>query len=372
MERRRLGATTTSVPAIGQGTVGMDRRLDGSASVDFARLLRLGIDLGMNLIDTAETYGNGCSEEIVGQAVRGVRSRTIIATKFAPQNSTFDGIIRSAESSLRRLQTDYIDIYQNHWPNPSVPIEETMRAMEKLVRDGKVRYIGVSNLSLNETLRARSYLENDCLVSTQHEYNVIDRTIEQHLIPFCRKQRLTLIAYSPLAHRAISPHDQRSARLTEIAERYGLSVAQLVLNWLLRDPSIVVIPKTSKENHLRENVAAIDRAVDAADHDKISRLFPFEIQHIATDLIEISDSTKRGVYTTLEEALKNHLRLVPGPTELSRQIGAGEFLKPIKVRCLGEGGTRYQLLDGGVRYWAWVIAHEGKVPIPALVECNVV
>ena len=137
MKFKALGATGIVVPAIGQGTMGIGGRFerDVSSDAECIRLLRLGVDLGLTLIDTAEVYGEGHAEELAGVALRGLRDRVVVATKFSPEHSTYEGVIRAAEGSLRRLQTDYIDLYQAHWPNPRVPIEDTMRAMEKLVDD---------------------------------------------------------------------------------------------------------------------------------------------------------------------------------------------------------------------------------------------
>lgn len=360
------------ISAIGQGTMGIGGYFaqDATRNVEFVKLLRLGVDLGMTLIDTAEVYGGGHSEELVGEAVRGIRDRVFIATKFSPENSTFEGIVQSAEASLRRLETDWIDLYQTHWPNPRVPIEETMRAMKKLVEDGKVRYIGLSNFSLGEMRKARSCLSDVPLVSTQHEYNLFDRTIEQQVIPFCREQKLTLIGYSPLMQGKIAVNDRRKVVLSEIATKYGVSVAQLILSWLLRDTCVVAVPKASSEKHLMENAAALDCQIGPADYEKISELYAPEIMHVPTDLIEVTEDSNRNVYKTLEEAFENRLNLVPSPLELAEQIATGEILKPIKLRLntSNREKPRFRLVEGRVRYWAWVIAYKGKVPIPALVE----
>jgi aryl-alcohol dehydrogenase-like predicted oxidoreductase len=368
MKFKALGATGISVPAIGQGTMGIGGRFerDASSDAECIRLLRLGVDLGLTLIDTAEVYGEGHAEELVGVALRGLRDRGVVATKFSPEHSTYEGVIRAAEGSLRRLMTDYIDLYQVHWPNPQVPIEDTMRAMEKLVDDGKVRFVGLSNFSASQTRRAQQCLRAP-LVALQQEYNLFERTVEETLLPYCHANTVTLLAYSPLAQGKIWTNDEKGRRLSQIAGKYGSSVSQLALAWLIRDPSVVAIPKASKEDHIRENAEALECEMDAADCDEISKLFTVDIRHIPTDLIEVADASDRKVYKTLEEAMENRFHLVPSPMELAEEIRAGEMLKPIKLRC-SPNGERYQLLEGRVKYWAWVIAHDGNVPIPARIE----
>lgn len=339
---------------------------DVSSDAECIRLLRLGVDLGLTLIDTAEVYGEGHAEELAGVALRGLRDRVVVATKFSPEHSTYEGVLRSAEGSLRRLKTDYIDLYQVHWPNPRVPIEDTMRAMDTLVDDGKVRFIGLSNFSAGQTQRAQRCLRAP-VVALQHEYNLFERTVEEALLPYCSANAITLLAYSPLAQGKTGTNDEKGKRLSHIAGKNKMSVAQVVLAWLVRNPSVVAIPKASKENHIRENAEALDCEMEAADCDEISKLFAPDIRHIPTNLIEVADASDRKVYKTLEEAVENRFHLVPSPMELAEEIRAGELLKPIKLRC-SPSGERYQLLEGRVRYWAWVIAHDGKVPIPALVE----
>ncbi|MBI5572107.1 MAG: aldo/keto reductase [Desulfomonile tiedjei] len=365
MRFKTLGATGISVPAIGQGTGG-EFAADRSRHAEYVRLLRLGVDLGMSLIDTAEVYAGGYSEELVGEAVRGIRDRVFIATKFSPENSTYDGVLRAAEGSLRRLKTDYIDLYQAHWSNPRVPIEETAKALDRLVEDGKVRHVGVSNFSLSETRRARSTLRRVPLVSMQQEYNILERTAEEAFLPYCREQGLILIAYSPLASGRF-PSDERARALSGVAERYDLTMAQLMLNWLVRDPIVVAVTKSTREGHLRENAAAVACEIAPEDLDYISESIRPEILRVPTGLIRVIDDGSRAVYTTLEEALENRHGLTPGPVELAEQITQEEFLKPVKVRWNPET-QEYELIDGRVRYWAWVIAHKGQVPIPVRIE----
>ncbi|MGE3538409.1 MAG: aldo/keto reductase [Candidatus Tectimicrobiota bacterium] len=371
MQQRYLGPTATTIAAIGQGTsvIGAKEGRSASAVGEAIRLLRLGIDLGMTLIDTAEAYGEGSSEELVGEAIHGIRDQVVVATKFSPEHSAFADVIRAAEMSLRRLKTDYIDLYQTHWSNPAVRIEETLQALEKLVQDGKVRYVGLSNLSAKEVQYAYACLTTTCVASVQQEYNLVDRSIEEDLLPLCRAQQITLIAYSPLAQGKLAGRDGKSAQMAVIAQKYNMSVAQLALSWLLRDPCVVTIPQTSSERHLRSNAAALAYVVDPDDYEQISRLFTPEIHYIPPDCIEVVGEADEQIYTTLAEALENRFNFVPSPQELAEQMVDGDLLKPFKVRPVQAGAKAYQLIEGKrVRYWAWVIAHQGNAPIPALIE----
>ncbi|MEI6083174.1 MAG: aldo/keto reductase [Verrucomicrobiota bacterium] len=251
MKFKELGATGQQVPEIGVGTY----LYRGTAE-----LLRLGVEQGATLIDTAEYYGN---EEVVGQAIRGIRDRVFVATKAHHwrRQEVFD----SADASLRKLGIETIDLYQIHWPNAAVPIEETMAAMEELVARGKVRFIGVSNFTLPELKRAQRALRKERIVSNQVRYSLIHRTIEPRLLPYCQAQQITVIAYSPLGHRydALLEADGRGA-LRRVATETGKTVAQVALNWCVAKPGVVAIPKTESAAHLTENCRSSDWRLSAA------------------------------------------------------------------------------------------------------------
>ena len=199
MEFKRLGKSKVEIPVLGLGTWGIggfsSRHLGGER--DAVRALQLGIELGMSFIDTAEVYANGHSEEVVAQAVSGARERVFIATKVSTENLSFERVLRSFESSLKRLKTNYVDLYQVHWPNSKIPITETMKAMEQLVSEGKIRNIGVSNFSVQQTREAQDALSKIYLASNQVEYSLIERSIEEDLLPYCTKEHITIIPTAP-------------------------------------------------------------------------------------------------------------------------------------------------------------------------------
>jgi diketogulonate reductase-like aldo/keto reductase len=274
LEFKRLGRTDVMVSAIGMGTWG----IGGFSAPDYKydemaiRALRRGIELGITLIDTAEMYGGGHSEEVVGMAIKGLREKVFIATKVWYTNLRYDDVLRSAEKSLRRLQIDTIDLYQVHWPNPHIPLSETMRAMERLVLDGKVRFIGVSNFSVKLMEEARAALSKIDIVSNQVEYSLLSREVEDDILPYCEKENITLIAYSPLGRGNIL-NDPRSKILREVAKKYNKTLVQVALNWLIAKKPVVAIPKAINLSHVEENVNAAGWRLSDEDLELLSRVF---------------------------------------------------------------------------------------------------
>jgi diketogulonate reductase-like aldo/keto reductase len=218
--------------------------------------LRKGLEAGALFIDTAESYG---TEEVVAEAIRGMHRQVFVATKVSPQNFRPEALKRSTEGSLRRLGIDIVNLLQLHAPSPQIPIEETMGAISELVDAGKVRFIGVSNFSVAQMQEAQRALSKHRIVSNQVRYNLIDRTIEKDLLPFCQANQVTVIAYSPLARGLgrILDCDPRGI-IGLIARDTGRSKAQIAINWCLCRDRIVAIPKGNSEEHILDNCAATD------------------------------------------------------------------------------------------------------------------
>jgi len=242
---RILGNTNDRLPEVGLGTWNYTGGVEP---------LKRGIALGACLIDTAESYG---TEEIVGEAVKGVRQCVFLATKVSPRHFRHRDLLLAADRSLQRLRTDYIDLYQLHWPNYLVPIEETMAAMERLVELGKIRFIGVSNFSVSELRKGQAALSKNRIVSNQVRYNLVERSIESRVLPYCQQSQITVIVFSPLAtgFYNIKRRDPRSV-LGDVGAQVHRTEAQLALNWCLRHDSLIVIPKAASEAHVAENCGA--------------------------------------------------------------------------------------------------------------------
>ncbi|MGH7932259.1 MAG: aldo/keto reductase [Candidatus Binataceae bacterium] len=247
MELRELGKTGVMVPEIGIGAW----RYSGGVEP-----LRRGIALGAALIDTAEVYG---TEDVVGQAVHGCRDRVFIATKVSGAHLRPDEVLRAAETSLKRLGVDTIDLYQIHWPGNYVTIAETMGAMESLVDRGLVKYIGVSNFSLAELRNAQAAMKKYPIVSNQVLYNLNRREIEQDLLPYCQANQITTIAYTPLdSGRLVRQTEYAMSRqgmpeLAAVASEVQKPMGQVALNWCISRPGVIAIPKSNSSARVAEN-----------------------------------------------------------------------------------------------------------------------
>jgi len=277
MEFKELGKTTVKVPVLGLGTWGIgghSNRYTG-ADTQAVQVLRLGLDLGMLFIDTAEFYGHGHSEEIVAEAIAERRESVFLATKVSPEHFRYDDVLKACEASLKRLQVRYVDLYQLHWPSSSIPIPETMKAMEHLVNQGKIRHIGVSNFSVRQTRESQESLSKATVAANQVEYSLLDRSIETDLLKYCQKERITVIAYSPLAKSQI-PKGGRGGKwqvLDEVAAGNGKTRSQVALNWLIAKEGVVTIPKAVSIDHVKENVGAIGWTLRREDQKDLEEAF---------------------------------------------------------------------------------------------------
>lgn len=261
--RRPFGPAGVPVPVIGQGTWMMER--DPAASV---RALRLGLSLGMTHIDTAEMYGDGRVEEIVGEAVRGRREEVFLVSKVLPSNATFEGTLRACERSLKRLGTDRLDVYLLHW-RERTPLEETFRAFERLLRDGKIRAYGVSNFDVGDLEEALRIAGPGRIACNQVLYHVRERAVEHEIVPWCERHGVSVVAYSPLGQG-----DVPGSVLADIARARNAAPAQIALAFLTRRGSVFAIPKSSSESHLRENAGAGSLALTEDEVQRLDLAFP--------------------------------------------------------------------------------------------------
>jgi diketogulonate reductase-like aldo/keto reductase len=275
--RRPFGFTGVEVPVIGQGTWMIEGARDSELLAIEA--LGTGLDLGLTHVDTAEMYGSGRAEELAAKAIAGRRGEVFLVSKVLPSNASFDGTLRACERSLKRLGTDYLDLYLLHWES-RYPIAETMRAMEKLIDDGRIRFAGVSNFDVDQVKAAEAALRHHRLAANQVLYHLGERGIERKLIPYCQQREIAVVGYSPFGHGAFPrPNSPGGKALLEVAQRNHRTVRQVALNFLTRLPHLFTIPKAGDPDHTRENaggdgwtlsgedVAAIDRAFPAPAHD---------------------------------------------------------------------------------------------------------
>ncbi len=265
MIKRKFGWTNIEVPVIGQGTWMIESNNSKIGSKEdnhnlAIKTLQLGLDLGMTHIDTAEMYGNGKAEELVGQAIAGrKRDEIFLVSKVLPSNASYEGTIRACKNSLKRLKTDYLDLYLLHWPSSYHPITETMQAMEKLVSDNLIKFIGVSNFSLEELQEAQQALQNERIACNQLLYNLGYRAIEKRILPYCAKQGIAVVGYSPFGHENFYFLQSTKGKvIVDIANRhYGRTPRQVVLRFLSLYSNVFTIPKTSHPERARENSQSV-------------------------------------------------------------------------------------------------------------------
>lgn len=255
------------IPVLGLGTWQMgehsrDRQSEISA-------LRHGLSLGMTLIDTAEMYGEGGAEEVISQVIADCRQTVFLVSKVYPHNATCQGVIAACERSLRRLKTDYLDLYLLHWPG-SVPLTETLKAFQQLKQAGKIREYGVSNFDTAEMEAASILAGGKAIAIDQVLYNLMRRGIEWDLLPWCRQRGIPIMAYSPLEQGRLL----RSQPLRTIAQQRGVTPAQIALAWLLHQDDVIVIPKAGSISHVEQNRAALDLQLTAAELSALEAAFP--------------------------------------------------------------------------------------------------
>ncbi len=333
----------------------------------------MGIELGMSFLDTAEIYGDGLSEEIIGKVISNKkREELFIATKFLPKNSSYEKVLSSLESSLKRLRTEYVDLYQVHWPNPSIPIYETLEAMAKLLDSGKIQNIGLCNFSKREIIEAQKFLPTKKIFFYQYEYSLFDRFIEDSIMPFIMKNDAFTIAYSPLDKGRLVDGESSKKMLMEIANKYNKTPSQIALNWLTSKPNVICIPKSKNPTHMKQNASSTDFVIEPKDLEIIENFCASKRQFVDPMSIKVSLEGEGGnmVYQTIEEAIENKLKMSPSPIELAEFIKNGDSVKPVRLIKASSKKSQYlyYLLEGRLRYWAWVIAFDGKKKIPALIR----
>ena len=265
MGTRGFGATGVKVAVIGQGTWQM--RKEGLEA------LRAGIELGMTHIDTAEMYTG--SEEVIAEAIRGIRKKVFLVSKVLPSNASYRDTLRACDESLKRLNTDYLDVYLLHWWSSSHPIGETMRAMEELVAAGKILHIGVSNLDVDRLKQAQKALTRERIVCNQVMYHLRSRAVENHVLPYCESQNIAVVGYSPFGQGDFpAPGSKQGRALQTIAERHDKTARHVALSFLTRSKSLFAIPKASKVQHVRENAGGAAWELTEEDLKLIDTAFP--------------------------------------------------------------------------------------------------
>lgn len=270
MQRRPFGPTRCPLPALGQGTWNLELN-DRSSAI---AALRRGLDLGLTHVDTAELYGDGAVETLLGETLAGRRDEVYLVSKVLPSNASRAGTLRACEASLRRLKTDRLDLYLLHWPG-SHPLAETVAAFERLVASGKIRAWGVSNFDVDDLDALRAVSDDGRIACNQVLYHLEERAIEHAVIPWCEARGVSVVAYSPFGSGQFPAARSRGGRvLAEIASRHGVTPRAVALAFLVRRPSVFAIPKAGDVRHVEDNAQAGDLTLTDDDLRRIDQALP--------------------------------------------------------------------------------------------------
>jgi diketogulonate reductase-like aldo/keto reductase len=267
-----------AIPILGMGTWQMgENNRDRQSEI---KALRHGLDLGISLIDTAEMYGEGGAEEVIAEAIGTRRSEVFLVSKVYPYNASRQGVIAACERSLKRLRTEYLDLYLLHWRG-SVPLAETLAAFQGLQQSGKIRCYGVSNFDVADMQAAIALQHGNGIVTNQVLYNLMRRGTELNLLPWCRQRNIPIMAYSPIEQGQLLKHKTLKA----IAQERGISAAQVAIAWLLHQDQVIVIPKSSRIDHVEQNRAALDLKLSAEELQLLNTAFPQPTQSVPLEML---------------------------------------------------------------------------------------
>jgi len=360
------------IPKIGQGTghKGQDKSNFEQDRKHLIENIKFGISQGLYLIDTAEVYAEGRSELVVGEAIRGQRDKVIVATKFSPNHNSYQEVINSAQNSLMRLQSNYIDLYQLHWPNNKIPLEETLSAMWDLQQDGSVKEVGLSNFSLSQLQKAQ-YIANSKsrkIYSVQIKFNLLDHFAYNQIKDFCKSNRIQIIAYSPLRFL----FSQNSALLKDlniISRELNISAAQVAVSWITSHENVTALVESSKLENLKE--------ISQADQITITNEYSLILDsHFKNSIIELdvnliySNNSKREALSggrTREEILKFDNEFCPSISDLAEELNDGGFLQPIVAKKSPIYPNKFEIIEGELRFWSFLIKFGLESKIPTIV-----
>jgi|TARA_R100000455_G_C6273599_1_gene131410 aryl-alcohol dehydrogenase-like predicted oxidoreductase len=316
------------------------------------------MSLGVNFFDTAELYGGGYSEEVLGLALKNKRQQNVICTKFNARNSDSKSLRLSLENSLRRLKTDYIDIYLAHWVSPYTPLEDLIDSLNKFTNEGKILSYGIGNAT--ETEIKDFYFKNKCKpFIIENEYNLLEQDAEKEIIPFCKENDCLFMSYSPFLQ---GTKVEFNKDIIAIKNKYSCTTNQLMLAWVAKQ-NVISVVRTLNLQHLQENIDALKIDLTNFELDTISNCFRIKTSDIDIDDVDIEN--ENCDYFSCEDAIQNKLDLIPSPELLSTRVEKGFDLPPLRTRYRN---GKYQILKDFYfseikKYWAWKLTNKKTIKV---------
>ncbi|MDA8668173.1 aldo/keto reductase [Alphaproteobacteria bacterium] len=344
-----------SILGLGTGT-GFNKN-SGKSQKDLLRAFDSAKDVGINWIDTAESYANGYAEGLIGQYLKTNKNSFYVASKFSPINASRNLLKKSCESSLKRLNVDCIDLYQIHWMNYNISINETLDVLMELKKDGKINAIGVCNFNLSELNACNNYE----ISTNQIEFNLFNRSAEEDLLNFHQNKLIHTIAYSPFEGIKLLKGSRKEKLLIDLQNKYSSSFYRIALSFLSSYKNMLVAYSSTNSEHINENSFLINLTFD--EISKIKEIFHSNIYYIDPNDVKF----KPYMYDSLDKALKNKLSYFPDVEMLSQEYSSKSYFKPIKVIKIKDKKFKYELEGGMMRYWGWIKAFTSNKPILALV-----
>jgi aryl-alcohol dehydrogenase-like predicted oxidoreductase len=366
-----LDKTKISAVALGASGTGTAERATLESDAARIELFRAALELGINVFDTAELYGGGYSEKLLGRAFSHCRESVFICSKFNPCNASMTGIARAVEGSLRRLGTDYIDLYQIHWPTPFIDFSQTWSALSRLLDDGKIRHFGVGNCSYQEFLEYQS-LSGEQVAAVELPFNIAEPAAIKSFLSWSRNPGKRIFAYSPLRQGRLCRCPKETNLVDIILKRQGISENQLVLAWVLSHPGVIPVFQTSRLEHLKANLEALKVTLEPEEVSMLEKAYTEPPEKIPLSKIKIGKLDSRDGYSSCMEALENRFDWIPSPALLAERIRRGFYPPPL--RLVGPDDMQFYCLDSYdfsgemKKYWAWRLVNEEEANVPAYIS----
>jgi aryl-alcohol dehydrogenase-like predicted oxidoreductase len=367
---KTVDRTKISAVALGASGTGTAERATLETDAARIRMFRAALELGINIFDTAELYGGGYSEKLLGRAFSHCRESVFICSKFNPCNASMTGIVRAVEGSLRRLGADYIDLYQIHWPTPFIDSAETWSALSRLLDQGKIRHFGVGNCSYQEFLDYRS-LSEEQVAAVELPFNIAEPAAVKPFLSWSCNPGKRIFAYSPLRQGRLCRSQKEANLIEKILKKLGVSENQIALAWIMSHPGVVPVFHTSSLEHLKANLEALKVSLEHEEVAALEKAYAEPPEKIRLSKIKIGKLDGRDGYSTCMEALENRFDWIPSPALLAERIRRGFYPPPLRI--VGSDDTQFYCLDyydfsGEMKkYWAWRLVADEKAKVPAYI-----